>query len=62
MGFKNLNMISSQQYRGYNITYYSMQGTTTICGDFGLLKRFKELGEQKGLERAKIYIDKLLNF
>jgi hypothetical protein len=50
-------METYQNYKGYGITYYSMFGTTVIDYNGIEVKRFPRLGESKGLESAKLWID-----
>ncbi len=49
-----------QSYKNYSITYYSSSGTTVIDKWGFLIKIFDRLGEIKGDELAKSYIDKYL--
>lgn len=49
-------------YKGYGITYFTLTGTTYVNGCNGKpIKVFKNLGEQKGNQKAKEYIDTLSN-
>ena len=48
-------------YKGYGITYYSLVGTTLITEGGFNVKIFPSLGEQKGLEEAKKFIDNLVD-
>jgi hypothetical protein len=50
-------METFQNYNGYGITYYSFRGITEVSIFGFVLKRFIGLGEIKGLEEAKKYID-----
>jgi len=53
-------METSQNYKGYQIWYYSFGGNTEV-GYMGIvIKTFRGLGEMKGEEAAKKYIDSLL--
>jgi DNA gyrase/topoisomerase IV subunit B len=46
-------------YKGFGISYSTFGGTTTV-DQYGMtIKRFKALGEMKGKEEAKKYIDSL---
>jgi hypothetical protein len=52
-------METYQVYNDYGITYYSISGTTEV-DDLGfVMKRFVGLGEAKGIEAAKNFIDSL---
>lgn len=52
-------METYQNYKGYGITYSSMTGTTTVDKYGFTIEVFARKGEQKGIELAKEYIDKL---
>lgn len=54
-------METYQNYKGYGITYYSMFGTTVIDYNGIEVKRFPRLGESKGLESAKLWIDEAVD-
>mgnify|MGYP000889432368 FL=1 len=54
-----LAMETYQNYKGYGITYYEMSGTTRVDKWGFMLASFPRLGEMKGLDEAKKYIDKL---
>jgi glycogen synthase len=50
-------METYQNYNGYGITYSSMTGTTKVDKYGFTIQVFSRMGEQKGLELAKAYID-----
>ena len=50
-------METFQYYNGYGIRYYEISGTTDVEMYGFVLARFSRLGESKGLEEAKKYID-----
>ena len=52
-------METYQNYKGYGITYYEMSGTTRVNKWGFTLASFPRLGEMKGLDEAKKYIDEL---
>jgi hypothetical protein len=52
-------METSQNYKGYQIWYYSFTGDTAV-GYMGIvIKTFSGLGEMEGKKAAKKYIDAL---
>ena len=53
-------METYQNYKGYGITYSSMTGTTKVDKYGFIIQVFTILGEQKGLELAKAYVDEIL--
>jgi len=53
-------METYQNYQGYGITYYEMSGTTKVDKWGFTIQVFSRLGEQRGLDLAKSYIDKIL--
>jgi len=53
-------METYQNYKGYGISYYSASGTTVVDNYGFPLRIFSRLGEMKGEELAKKYIDELL--
>lgn len=49
-------------YKGYGITYFSSTGTTYVNGLSGrVIKIFKREGELIGLQKAKQFIDEIIN-
>ena len=54
-------MLTYQDYKGYGITYSSMTGTTKVVLYGFPIKIFSKMGEQKGEELARAYIDKMLS-
>ena len=52
-------MQTYQSYKGYGITYFEMSGTTKVDYLGFTLEIFSRLGEMRGEELAKAYIDKL---
>jgi hypothetical protein len=54
-----IKMETYQNYNGYGITYSSMTGTTKVDKYGFTIQVFSRMGEQKGLELAKSYIDKI---
>lgn len=53
-------MGSFQYYKGYEIIYYELTGTTCVQNHFGfVIKRFEGLGEVLGLQKSKSFIDTL---
>lgn len=52
-------METYKNYQGYGITYSSMNGTTKVDKYGFTIQVFSRLGEQKGLELAKAYIDEI---
>jgi hypothetical protein len=52
-------MISTSQYKGYEITYTSWEGTTEVtrCGE--PVEIFPYMGYQEGNKAAKEFIDQL---
>jgi hypothetical protein len=50
-------METSQNYKGYQIWYYSFGGNTEVGYMGRVIKTFIGLGEMKGEEAAKKYID-----
>jgi hypothetical protein len=58
--FTNLiKMETYQNYNGYGITYSSMTGTTKVDKYGFTIQVFSRMGEQKGVELAKSYIDEI---
>lgn len=53
-------METYQNYQGYGITYSSMTGTTKVDKWGFTIQVFTRLGEQKGLDLAKAYVDEIL--
>jgi hypothetical protein len=60
-GIKIKQMETYTTYKGYGITYYSVIGLTTVSDSYKGIKHFPSLGEQKGLEEAKKFIDNLVD-
>jgi len=57
--FKIKEMETYTNYKGYGISYSTFGGNTTV-DHYGMpIKKFKALGEMKGKELAKKYIDSL---
>ena len=52
-------METSQNYKGYQIWYYTIGGTTEVGYNGRVAKTFPGLGESAGLKAAKEYIDLL---
>jgi hypothetical protein len=52
-------METYQNYQGYGITYSSITGTTKVDKNGFTIQTFSRLGEQKGFELAKAYIDEI---
>lgn len=53
-------METYQNYQGYGITYSSITGTTKVDKYGFTIQVFTRLGEQKGLDLAKAYVDEIL--
>jgi hypothetical protein len=51
-------MIESYYYKGFQITYNSINGNTTVCSYGAIIKSYIRLGS-KGKELAEKYIEKL---